>query len=51
MKTEKKKVTITLTAKEAQWLWNQLETLRRSAPASELSFQAKSLQDRLESES
>jgi hypothetical protein len=55
MKTEKKKITVTLTAHEAKWLWDRLQNIHRNADDTpvqrEAAFMAKALQDRLESES
>ena len=57
MKTDKKKISITLTTREAEWLYARLETIittNRVASATprmlEDAFQAKSLQERIDSE-
>jgi hypothetical protein len=57
MKIEKKIITIRLTAGEAEWLYDQLEKIRRehgqggAAPSAlKESFRAASLQDRIQSE-
>jgi hypothetical protein len=56
--TEKKTVTIKFTVREAEWLYKQLSEIRRinhvasATPAMlEEGFMAKSLQDRIDSES
>lgn len=54
MKTDKKKITITLTALEAQWLnekLEQIETARETNAQPRDRFMAASLQDRIKSES
>lgn len=57
MTITKKKITLSLTAKESEWLWNKLEKIRReysenkSNPmAQQQAFAAESLQDRIQSE-